>query len=118
MGIGLALVHMGQSNTGGISLLGLIMQKCNPQFPVGAWISGLNIAVVLASAMVYRNIESLLYAVVTVYISGMFMDHMLENADAKNLMIVVAESTDKVRQIFLDRKIGVDRIKRRRRLFQ
>ena len=83
MGIGLALVHMGQSNTGGISLLGLIMQKCNPQFQVGAWISGLNIAVVLASAMVYRNIESLLYAVVTVYISGMFMDHMLENADAK-----------------------------------
>ena len=74
MGIGLALVHMGQSNTGGISLLGLIMQKCNPQFQVGAWISGLNIAVVLASAMVYRNIESLLYAVVTVYISGMFMD--------------------------------------------
>lgn len=59
------------------------MQKCNPQFQVGAWISGLNIAVVLASAMVYRNIESLLYAVVTVYISGMFMDHMLENADAK-----------------------------------
>ena len=111
MGIGLALVHMGQSNTGGISLLGLIMQKCNPQFPVGAWISGLNIAVVLASAMVYRNIESLLYAVVTVYISGMFMDHMLENADAKNLMIVVAESTDKVRQIFLDRKIGVTVLK-------
>lgn len=111
MGIGLALVHMGQSNTGGISLLGLIMQKCNPQFQVGAWISGLNIAVVLASAMVYRNIESLLYAVVTVYISGMFMDHMLENADAKNLMIVIAESTDKVRQVFLDRKIGVTVLK-------
>ena len=106
MGIGLALVHMGQSNTGGISLLGLIMQKCNPQFQVGAWISGLNIAVVLASAM-----ESLLYAVVTVYISGMFMDHMLENADAKNLMIVIAESTDKVRQVFLDRKIGVTVLK-------
>ena len=111
MGICLALVHMGQSNTGGISLLGLIMQKCNPQFQVGAWISGLNIAVVLASAMVYRNIESLFYAVVTVYISGMFMDHMLENADAKNLMIVVAESTDKVRQVFLDRKIGVTVLK-------
>ena len=71
----------------------------------------MNIAVVLASAMVYRNIESLLYAVVTVYISGMFMDHMLENADAKNLMIVVAESTDKVRQVFLDRKIGVTVLK-------
>ena len=117
MGIGLALVHMGQSNTGGISLLGLIMQKCNPQFQVGAWISGLNIAVVLASAMVYRNIESLLYAVVTVYISGMFMDHMLENADAKNLMIVIADLPISTSGISgqEDRR---DRIKRRRRLFQ
>ena len=59
---------------------------------------------------VYKR-QSLLYAVVTVYISGMFMDHMLENADAKNLMIVIAESTDKVRQVFLDRKIGVTVLK-------
>lgn len=83
MGAGLALVHMGNSNTGGISLLGLILQKCNPQFPVGKWISGLNIAVVLASGLVYKNINSLLYAVVTVYISGMFMDQILEGQRQK-----------------------------------
>lgn len=111
MGAGLALVHMGNSNTGGISLLGLILQKCNPQFPVGKWISGLNIAVVLASGLVYKNINSLLYAVVTVYISGMFMDQILEGAEAKNLMIVVAKTTDKVRQVFLERNDGVTVLK-------
>lgn len=111
MGIGLALVHLGKSNTGGISLLGLILQKCNPQFPVGKWISGLNIAVVIASGVVYRNIDSLLYAVVTVYISGLFMDQILENAESKNLMIVIAESTDKVRQVFLNRQVGVTVLK-------
>lgn len=111
MGIGLALVHLGKSNTGGISLLGLILQKRNPQFPVGGWISGLNIAVVLASGLIYKNIDSLLYAVVTVYISGLFMDQVLESAEVKNLLIVIAESTDKVRQVFLDRRVGVTVLK-------
>lgn len=111
MGVGLALVHMGNSNTGGISLLGLILKKCNPQFPVGKWISGLNIAVVIASGFIYKNIDSLLYAVVTVYISGMFMDRILEDAEARNLMIVVARTTDKVRQVFLDRNDGITVLK-------
>ena len=36
----------------------------------------------------------------------------------KNLMIVIAESTDKVRQVISGQEDRRDRIKRRRRLFQ
>lgn len=111
LGIGLALVHLGQSNTGGISLLGIILQKLNPQFQVGALISALNIAVVMASGIVYRNIDSLLYAMLTVYISGVFMDKILYSASSKNLMIVIAECTDKVRGIFLEEKKGITILK-------
>ncbi|MFP3156106.1 YitT family protein [Lachnospiraceae bacterium ZAX-1] len=107
LGIGLALVHMGQSNTGGISLLGLMIQKKNPRFQVGAMVSALNICVVLLSGVVYRNLDSLLYAIVMVYISGIFMDQILENAAIKKLMIIIAESTDLVRQVILDTHIGV-----------
>lgn len=111
MGIGLALVNMGKSDTGGISLLGLIIRNFNPQFQVGKLISFLNMAVVLASVFFYKNIESLLYAVLTVYIAGKFMDNMIENAEAKSLMIVIAESTDKVRELFLDVNAGITVLK-------
>lgn len=102
MGIGLALVHLGASNTGGISLLGVIVQKIKPKFPVGGLIASLNIAVVIASGFIYKNIESLLYAVVTVYISGLFMDKMLEQASKKNLMFIMSECTDIVRKALVD----------------
>ncbi|MEG0152080.1 MAG: YitT family protein [Cellulosilyticaceae bacterium] len=102
MGVGLALVHLGDSNTGGISLLGLIIQKMKPKFQVGGLISILNIAVVMASGIVYKNMESLLYAVVTVYISGLFMDKILDNVSAKNLMIIISECTDEVRQVLIE----------------
>lgn len=111
MGIGLALVNMGKSDTGGISLLGLIIRKFNPQFQVGKLISFLNMAVVLASVFFYKNIESLLYAVLTVYIAGKFMDSMIGNSEAKSLMIVIAESTDKVRELFLDVNAGITVLK-------
>lgn len=111
MGVGLALVHLGESNTGGISLLGLIMQKLKPRFQVGGLISFLNIAVVLASGIVYKNIESLLYAVVTVYISGIFMDKILDQASAKNLMIVISECTDKVRNALVESQKGITILK-------
>ncbi len=102
MGVGLALVHLGLSNTGGISLIGVVIQKLNPQFQVGGLIAGLNIAVVIASGIVYKNAESMLYAVVTVYISGLFMDKLLESAATKNLMIIMSECTDRVRQVLVD----------------
>ncbi len=111
LGTGLALVHLGRSNTGGISLAGLILQKCSPQFQVGKVISALNFVVVIASVFVYRNIDSLLYAVITVYISGVFMDRILADAEAKSLLIVIAQSTDKVRQVFLDEGEGVTVLK-------
>ena len=111
LGAGQAFVHMGKANTGGISLVGLILQRCNAQFKVGSVISVLNCVVVGISVIVYRNIDSLLYAVITVYISGVFMDRMLSDAEARSLLIVIAESTDNVRQIFLDAKAGVTVLK-------
>lgn len=104
MGIGLALVHLGKSNTGGISLVGVIIKHINPKFKVGALISFLNILVVFASAFIYKNVESLLYAIVVVYISGIFMDRILEIASAKNLMLIMCETTDIVREVLVNSK--------------
>lgn len=111
LGIGLALVHLGESNTGGISLLGIIIQKMNGQFQVGSLISALNMTVVAASILVYRSIDSMLYALLTVYISGIFMDKIVNQASSKNLMIVMANTTDKVRNIFLQERIGITIVK-------
>lgn len=111
LGIGLGLVHLGEANTGGISLLGIIIQKINEQFQVGSLISGLNMGVVLASVFIYKNIDSLLYAVLTVYISGIFMDKIVNQAASKNLLLVMANTTDKVRDIFLKEHIGITILK-------
>lgn len=111
MGVGLALVHMGFSNTGGISLLGLIVHKKSPKLQIGTLLSVLNILVVAASGVVYRNPESMLYAMLTVYISGMFMDKMIEHAESKNLMIIISEQPDEVKNMFVQERKGITILK-------
>lgn len=111
MGVGLALVHLGRSNTGGISLLGLIIQKKWPQFQVGALISILNLTVVAASGIVFKNIESVLYAVVMVYLSGIFMDRLIEQYVTNSLLIVISEKTQEINNIFLKARKGVTILK-------
>lgn len=107
MGSGLALVYLGTSDTGGITMIGLVLQKRYPQLQVGTLVSCINILIVLSSGIIYRNIESILYATVTVYISGIFMDKMVNDANSRDLMIVMSECTDMVRCIFLEEKKGI-----------
>ena len=57
MGIGLALVYLGTSDTGGITMVGLIIKKHIPHLHVGTLVSAINILVVLVSGIVYRNAE-------------------------------------------------------------
>lgn len=71
MGTGLAMVYLGTSDTGGITMIGLILQKYFPHLKVGTLVSAINMVIVLASGVVYRNIDSILYAIVTVYVSGL-----------------------------------------------
>lgn len=107
MGIGLALVYLVTSDTGGITMVGLIIKKHIPHLHVGTLVSAIIILVVLVSGIVYRNAESILYAVVTVYVSGLFMDRIVNSANVEKLMIVMGECTDRVRSIFLEEHSGI-----------
>lgn len=107
MGIGMGLTHLGRANTGGLALLGLMIKFAKPQFRVGQLVSGLNLAVVLASGLVYRNLESMLYATVVVFLAGQFMDRLLEEQTAQYLLLVVSDCTDRIRSAFLESRRGM-----------
>ncbi|MDO4293277.1 MAG: YitT family protein [Eubacteriales bacterium] len=111
MGSGLGLVYLGNSDTGGITMIGLILQRYFPQIKVGAAASAMNIAIVLFSGLVYRDIRNILYAAVTVYVSGKFMDMLVNDSNSRDLMIVMSECTDLVRCVFLEEKKGITILK-------
>lgn len=97
MGVGLALVHMTESTTGGLTILGVILQKRYPQFEVGKLIFVLNLTVVAASAFVFNNIESVLYAVIAIYISSMCMDSIICGFNNNKFVVIISDHNEEVK---------------------
>lgn len=113
MGVGLAVVHLGGSNTGGISLVVLILQKIWPHLQVGRTLSLLNITVVAASGLVYGNIESVLYAMVCTFISGNFMDQVISSISANSFLIIISREGDRIKRSVLSQHRGVTELEGR-----
>ncbi|MEF9960074.1 MAG: YitT family protein [Niameybacter sp.] len=102
MGVGLALVHMTESTTGGLTILGVILQKKYPQFEVGKLIFVLNLTVVAASAFVFNNIESVLYAVIAIYISSMCMDSIVCGLNKNKFVVIISDHNEEVKAYISD----------------
>lgn len=111
MGTGLGLIYLSNADSGGITLLAQMIRCFQPSLPIGAVISALNFTIVLSSGLVYRNVESILYATVTVYISGMFMDKLVNSASSKDMFMVMSQCTDRVRHMLVQNRTSITILK-------
>lgn len=102
MGVGLALVHMAESTTGGLTILGVILQKRYPQFEVGKLIFLLNFTVVAVSAVVFGNIESALYGIIAIYISSMCMDGIICGLNNNKFVVIISDHNEEVKAYISD----------------
>lgn len=102
MGMGLALVHIAESTTGGLTILGVILQKKFPQFEVGKLIFALNFLVVLVSGVVFKNIEAVLYAVIAIYASSKCMDGLVYGLNANKFVVIISNQNEEIKQSILD----------------
>ena len=89
MGAGIGFVMKGGSNTGGTDIIAQIVNKYTP-LSLGTCLTIIDAAIILASMFVF-GIESALYAIVTVYITGVVIDKValpLGANTAKTVMII------------------------------
>ena len=90
-GAGLGLVFMRGSTTGGTDIGSRLLQLKYPHMPVGRLILLLDAVVLALAAVVYRNIETLLYGMIAIYTSTQVIDKVLYGMDSGRLLIVMSE---------------------------
>lgn len=90
-GIGLALVFMRSSTTGGTDIVARLIQRRLPNIPVGRLLLVVDGAVLLTAALVYRNVESALYALITIFVSSRVVDSMLYGLDMGKVLMIVTD---------------------------
>lgn len=88
-GFGLALVMLRGGTTGGVDVIAVVLKQKFPFLSIGRLVLILDCFVIALAAICYREIESALFAVVSIFISGKVLDTMLYGADKGRLIFVV-----------------------------
>ena len=88
MGLGISLFMLRGATTGGTDIIAKLINRRFPHLTVGRLMLAAD-----AAALVYKNIESALYAVIAIYTSSRVMDVILYGADRGKIIYVITDNS-------------------------
>ena len=91
-GTGLAVIFVRGATTGGVDIIAKIINSRFPFFSMGRLILVLDAVVVIAAALVYRNIESGLYAVVMIFVQSKTIDWIVYGMDKGKVLLISSQN--------------------------
>ncbi len=99
-GAGLASIFMAKATTGGIDILAQILLK-KWKWPIGRVFIFANFVVITAGAVVFRNLDLAVYAVITTFVCGKVIDTILEGFSYFKGVLIISEQYEKIRRSIL-----------------
>lgn len=96
IGTGLSLVFRRGSTTGGTDIVSRLIQLKYRHLSIGKLLFLVDVTVLLLSAAVFRNIETGLYGMITIYTSGRVLDGILYGMDTGKVLLVISEKNREI----------------------
>lgn len=96
IGIGLALVLKVNSSTGGTDLIAYIIQDFNSNIKISNIIMIVDILVVLANIITFREIEIGLYSAIAIFIVGKMLDIVFEGINFCKLIYIISDKSEEI----------------------
>ncbi len=115
-GLGLALIMMRGGTTGGTELAANLLALHIRGLSLGKFIMIIDLVIVIASAIVYQDYESPLYAILVIYITSKVIDAVLYGTDSgtgKMMFIISPKNEQIARRIMDDLERGVTELRSR-----
>lgn len=109
-GIGLGIIFLRGGSTGGTDIIGRNLHERFPFLSVGSIILIADAFVIILSAIVYKSIESGLFAIIAIFVSTKLIDAVVfgfSRDNGKLLIIITADADNLVRLLTRDADRGV-----------
>lgn len=90
-GAGLAFIFLRGGTTGGTDITARIIRHYRPHFSMGRLMLIIDLFIIIAAALVYHNVDSALYALVTIYASAVLIDKFLYGAKMGKVIYIVSD---------------------------
>lgn len=100
-GIGLGIIFLRGGSTGGTDIIGRNLHSRYPFLSVGSIILIADAAVIILSGLVYKSIESSLYAVIAIFVSTKLIDAVVFGFSRDNgkLLIIITSDADAMAEL-------------------
>ncbi|MFR8010671.1 MAG: YitT family protein [Clostridia bacterium] len=95
-GTGLALIFLRGATSGGSDILARVLRTKIQYIPMGRMILFIDCIVILISGFVFKSLESVLYALIVVFISSKTIDSILYRTGSGKLLMVVTDNARKM----------------------
>lgn len=108
-GVGSAILFLRNGSSGGSDIVAIIVKKFKPHFKTGKLVLIVDLFVIGASVIVFKNINTAMYAVVFKVVMGFVVDKVIYGGDEGKLLIINSahKSNEIIDYITNDLKKGV-----------
>ena len=101
-GVGLGIVFTRGGSTGGADIIAWVLRKYNQELSIGRIILIIDVVVISVAALVFRNINSALYAIITMYVSSIVMDTIIYGPDGAKVAYIVTDKHTEINEKIVD----------------
>ncbi len=91
MGVGIGINFAANSSTGGTEIIGRIVQKKFPAVPIGKLLMIVDGVIILASLIVFKNVELILYGIIALVLSSYAIDMVINALNVSRLAFVITD---------------------------
>lgn len=110
MGLSLGIVFQQGATTGGTDLAARLLKLRLKWLPMGKLLMGVDLVVILLTAIVFRALTTMLYGIIGLYISSLVMDAVLYGLDNAKVAYIISDLNDEICQAIvhdLDRGVTI-----------
>lgn len=112
LGAGIGTVFKSGATTGGMDIIVKILRRKYKHIKTGSLFLMVDVTVVAISGLVFRNFNTAMYALITVVLTGKFIDFILYGGDEAKLIFVVSDLSERISKNIIDNvKTGITLLK-------
>lgn len=101
-GIGLALIYMPGSSTGGTDFIIMSIRKLKPHLSIGTISMAVDGAVILVGGLVFGNINAVLYGVLMTIVSTTVIDKVMYGTGTRRMLLVISDSAQELADAIME----------------
>ena len=96
LGAGLAIIYMRGSSSGGTDFLTMSIKKIFPHLSIGRVTMTIDLLVILLGWPVFGNIDSVLYGLITTFVTSTVIDKIMYGLGTGKLLIIITTKSNEI----------------------